>query len=70
MTTVDEERNEVDDWDTTYNYNERQQKWEKDKSNFESVEFTCLAYGGRPEPTFRWHIENSNDDLNEVDAFR
>ena len=69
----DEDENDLTngDFDTTYNRNDRQNRWEKDKSNWESVEFTCRAYGGRPEPQFKWYIENNNnDDLQEVDNFR
>ena len=67
----DEDNNEISNWDTTYNRNDKQNKWEKGKSNWESVEFTCSAYGGRPIPTFKWYIENNdNDDLNAVELFR
>ena len=70
MRMYDEDMNEIDDWDAKYNYNDKQKKWEKGESNFERVEFTCAAYGGRPEPTFIWYIENNdNDDLHDVDHF-
>lgn len=66
----DEDMNQIDDWDTQYNYNDKQKKWMKGESGWESVEFTCAAYGGRPEPTFKWYIENNdNDDLHDVDHF-
>ena len=38
------------------------------KNGFESVEFSCRAYGGRPLPTFKWYIDNNdNDDFTEDD---
>ena len=68
---LDEDENEVDDWDTTYNRNVKKNKWEPGKSNWESVSFTCGAYGGRPEPVFTWYIENNdNDNLEDDDHFR
>lgn len=34
------------------------------------MEFTAKGFGGRPEPVFKWYIENNdNDDLNERDEF-
>ena len=52
---VDEDQNEMynDDIDTSYNWDTREDKWISGKSSYESVEFSCRAYGGRPVPTFR-----------------
>lgn len=68
---LDEEEQDIDarDFETTYNYNERQNKWEKDKNGWETVEFTARAYGGRPQPVFKWYFENNdNDDLENEDS--
>ena len=53
--------------DTKYNWNDKQNDWEKDESNYESVELICYAAGGRPLPIFVWSI--NNDDLEDDDVF-
>ena len=46
---------------TSYNYN----------NGWERVEFGCKAFGGRPIPTFRWYINNNqNDDLTDDNHFQ
>ena len=41
------------------------------KSGWERVEFGCKAFGGRPIPTFRWYINNNqNDDLTDNNHFQ
>ena len=70
---VDEDYDQVNDIDTTYNFNVKKNEWEQGKSNWETVELNCLAFGGRPEPEIIWYIENNdNDNLNEqhVDSNR
>ena len=42
------------DADTTYNYDDRNDDWEDGYSNWETMEFTCLAEGGRPKPNVKW----------------
>ncbi len=56
MYLLDEEERDVDNdlIDTTYNYNERNNDWEDDKTGWETLEFIARAYGGRPEPIFHW----------------
>lgn len=54
------------DFDTTYNRNDRQNKWEKDKNGWETVEFSCRAFGGRPEPEFRLELESPKDAVIQV----
>ncbi len=67
---LDEDYNEIRDYDTTYNYDDRQDKWEEDKSSWETVELYARAYGGRPEPIIKWYVDNNNDELNQDDHFR
>jgi len=56
--------------DTTYNYDTKEEEWVSGKGGWESVEFSCMAYGGRPRPEFRWFIgNNDNMDLTNVDHF-
>ena len=56
---------------TSYNYNTRQEEWIDGKSGWERVEFGCKAFGGRPIPTFRWYINNNqNDDLTDDNHFQ
>ncbi len=71
MFDIDDTEVDHSDVDTTYNYNERQNDWEEGKTGWENLEFSALAYGGRPEPTFTWYIGNRGDDLYEHrDVFR
>jgi len=61
-------RDGVSSVSTTYNWNDKQEDWEKDgPNNFERVELTCYAAGGRPQPTFTWQINGY--DLPDDDIF-
>ena len=53
--------------DTSYNYDDKQEDWEDNKSGWETVELVCYAAGGRPLPKFTWQIGNS--DLDDDDIF-
>ena len=67
---LDEEENDVTNGDFHTSYNEMNLK--KHRNGWETVEFMCRAFGGRPEPKFHWYIEgNCNDDLanQESDIF-
>lgn len=70
---IDEDENELmgDTYEVDYNFNDRQNDWEEGKSNWETVTLMCVAYGGRPEPTFKWYIDNNdNNDLSSESHFR
>ena len=56
---VNDEDNEVGSVDVTYNWDDRNDDWWGDYSNYENLVLTCGAQGGRPEPTFLWYIENN-----------
>ena len=56
---MNDEDNEVGSVDTTYNWDDRNDDWWGDYSNYENLVLTCGALGGRPEPTFLWYIENN-----------
>jgi len=65
---IDEDENPETTIDTSYNYDTKEEDWIDGKNGFESVEFSCRAYGGRPLPTFKWYIDNNdNDDFTEDD---
>ena len=67
---LDEDYNRENTIDTTYNWDTKEEEWVEGTGGFESVEFTCAAYGGRPIPQFKWYIDNNdNDDLNDEDHF-
>ena len=67
---VDEEYQYETSIDTTFNYDTKEEEWVESKSGFESVEFSCDAFGGRPRPQFVWYIENNdNDDLESDNHF-
>lgn len=56
--------------DSSYNWDTKEEEYIDGKSGWERIEFACLAYGGRPVPTFRWYINNErNDDLTEDNTF-
>ena len=54
LNDVEDKDVDNDNIDTKYNYNDRNDDWEDDVTGWETLEFTALAYGGRPEPTFNW----------------
>ena len=56
---VNDEDNEVGSVDVTYNWDDRNDDWWGDYTNYENLVLTCGAQGGRPEPTFLWYIENN-----------
>ena len=56
---VNDEDNEVGSVDVTYNWDDRNDDWWGDYTNYENLVLTCGAQGGRPEPTFVWYIENN-----------
>jgi len=63
---INDDDNEVSSVDVTYNWDDRNDDWWGDYTNYENLVLTCGAQGGRPEPTFIWYIENNqNDELNE-----
>ena len=65
---LDEDLNPETTLDTSYNYDTKEEDWIDGKSGYESVEFSCRAYGGRPNPVFKWYIDNNdNDDFSEDD---
>ena len=67
---VDEDLQTENSIDTTYNYDTKEEEWIDGKGGWESIEFSCMAYGGRPTPEFRWYIgNNDNRDLNNEDHF-
>ncbi|TRY70922.1 hypothetical protein TCAL_16383, partial [Tigriopus californicus] len=73
LVMTDEDDNDLmgGTFETDYNCNERENDWEEGKSNWETVTFRCLAYGGRPEPTFKWYIDNNdNNELSSESHFR
>lgn len=66
---VDEDLQYENQIDTTYNWDTKEEEWMEGKGGYERIEFSCMAYGGRPEPVFEWHINNENEDLENVDHF-
>ena len=60
---MNDENNEVGSVDTTYNWDDRNDDWWGDYTNFENLVLTCGAQGGRPEPTFIWYIENNQVNI-------
>lgn len=67
---LDEDLNTENSLDTTYNYDTKEEEWVSGKNGWESVEMNCMAYGGRPLPTFLWYVDNNdNDDLEDDNHF-
>ena len=65
---LDEDLNPETTIDTSYNYDTREENFIDGTSGYEKVEFSCVAYGGRPLPVFKWYIDNNdNDDFTEDD---
>jgi hypothetical protein len=64
---TDEDNNDISSFDTSYNYDDRNDKFVEEKTGYENVILKCGALGGRPQPTFKWYIENNNEDLKESD---
>ena len=61
---------EIGSVDTQYNYNDKEKKWERGESDWESVGLICTAYGGRPLPAYRWFInDNVDKDLHDYALF-
>ena len=63
---MNDENNEVGSVDTTYNWDDRNDDWWGDYTNFENLVLTCGAQGGRPEPTFIWYIENNQVNIDSL----
>jgi hypothetical protein len=40
--------------DTSYNWDTREEEWLDGTGGYENVEFSCIAYGGRPIPSIKW----------------
>ena len=67
---MDEDLSPETSIDTSYNYDTKEEEWVDGKGGWESVEFSCMAYGGRPIPEFRWYIgNNDNNELKNIDHF-
>ena len=56
---MNEDDNEVSSVDATYTWDDRNDDWWDDYSNYENINLICGAQGGRPEPTFIWYIDNN-----------
>jgi len=66
---IDEDSMPETSIDTTYNWDTREEEWLDGTGGYENVEFSCIAYGGRPIPTIKWYIDNNdNDDLSDDDG--
>ena len=67
---LDEDKRPETRIQTSYNWDTKEEEWIDGKGGPETVEFSCMAYGGRPEPEIRWYIgNNNNDDLTNEDNF-
>jgi hypothetical protein len=53
---LDEDGTPETNIDTTYNRDTKEDEWVDGKGGWERVEFSCVAYGGRPIPEFHWYI--------------
>ncbi len=63
---LDEELQYETSIDTEFNWNTKEDEWEEGKGGWEDVEFSCVAYGGRPIPTFVWYIDDGDElDYND-----
>lgn len=57
--------------ETSYNWNTKKEEWESGKSDYETMEIRCQAYGGRPVPNFIWFVDNNNNDnLHDQEGFQ